>query len=1783
MEQSQRSITASAVASSSASASSRGHQFHPARAAIIDLFNLYLGRSSRQKPDDSAREPPNKTQKRVLALNRELPPPNEQFLLDFEQLHTQFPDQEQLRAVTESVLITLVVQCSNHAPRADFLLFALRSLCSIEYINWDSFLPSLLSSVSTTELSVSQAGQAVPAVSSTGLAQNGMLPSSSTIANSSIFQSLNPTSPLSSVHGIGSPAPLGMEASPSVAMSPVKSSDISGNGPQSSARVNLLIRDSAMSSLRQLCCKIILTGLEFNLKPVTHADIFNHMLSWLVNWDQRQHGVDESDGVKSWRPVKALIEWLHSCLDVIWLLVDEDKCRVPFYELLRSGLQFIENIPDDEALFTLILEIHRRRDMMAMHMQMLDQHLHCPTFGTHRVLSPTIPTVSVEAVANLRYSPITYPSVLGEPLHGEDLANSIQRGSLDWERALRCIRHALRTTPSPDWWKRVLLVASCYRNPAHGPTPGAVFTSSMICEATIDRIVELLKLTNSGNYLFLSFFLLSSDCSTVKLHIFTSRIENVIAQFLKMNCWQEWLVFSDIFYFLVKSGCIDFIDFVDKLVSRLIEGDQHIVRTNHVTWLFAQIIRIELVMNALNTDARNVVVTVETTRKVLSFHREDRSSDPNNPQSILLDYISSCQNLRIWSLNTSTRECLNSEQLQKGKQIDEWWKQASKGDRMLDYMNMDDKSVGMFWVVSYTMAQPASETVVNWLSSAGVSELLTGTNMQSNERLMVMREVSPLPMSLLSGLSMNLCLKLVFQMEDSLFAGQVVPSIAMVETYCRLLLIAPHSLFRSHFSVFLFTLASESIPFLADKFITHLAQRYQSILSKPGVTLLVLEIVNYRLLPLYRYQGKSKTLMYDVTKIVSTLKGKRGDHRVFRLAENLCMNLILSQRDFFSVKREGKGPTEFTETLNRVTIVTLAIIIKTRGIADADHILYLQTMLEQILATSQHTWSKKTLSYFPPLLREALIGRMDKRGLAIKAWQQAETTVINQCTQLISLSADPTYVMTYINHSFPQHRQYLCAGAWILMQGHPENINSGNLARVLREFSPEEVTLNIYTMVDVLLHHIHVELQHGHALQDLLLKTCANLAFFIWTHELLPLDILLLALTDRDDDPHALRIVISLLDRQELQSRVKLFCMNRVRPDHWILSGLFKRLDLPKALGNHLSWKDRKHRYSKMLPVNASSSFKYGYAPDTARYVLDTGYPTFFDDIAARLLPVIPLIVYRLLENDAVDPADRVLAMYSPLLEYHPLRFTFVRDILAYFYGHLPGKLVVRILNVLDLSKIPFSESFPQHISSPNPVICPPPEYFATLLLGLVNNVIPPLNTNSKYGSVGDASNNSGRNPHTKTSAASQSGPTNASEGQKAFYQIQDPGTHTQLVLETAVIELLSLPVAASQIIPSLVQIVVNIQPTLIQSSNGAPNCVGQGSVLPTSPSGGSTDSLGGSRSTPSVSGINTSNFVLRSGYTCQQLSCLLIQACGLLLAQLPPDFHVQLYMEASRIIKECWWLTDSKRSLGELDSAVGYALLDPTWAAQDNTSTAIVNLEANTATMWGEMTGRVKRVVVEVPNESKVVDLTLKGPRDVGHDYRNRGNKEKRRRKGQSNVGVIQKMELWRNTLESQGNIIALLHSFFSNLPQEWLEGTHVIIKHLRPITSVAMLRIAFRIMGPLLPRLANSHTLFNKTLSLLLNTMVDVFGRNSQTSTAVEASEIADLVDFLHHVVHYEGQGGPVQANSKPKAEVLALCGRAAESLRPDLQHLLSHLKPDMNSSIYAATHPKLVQNPP
>lgn len=62
-------------------------------------------------------------------------------------------------------------------------------------------------------------------------------------------------------------------------------------------------------------------------------------------------------------------------------------------------------------------------------------------------------------------------------------------------------------------------------------------------------------------------------------------------------------------------------------------------------------------------------------------------------------------------------------------------------------------------------------------------------------------------------------------------------------------------------------------------------------------------------------------------------------------------------------------------------------------------------------------------------------------------------------------------------------------------------------------------------------------------------------------------------------------VQIHLLERQELQQRVKFYLNNRGRPEHWLYSGAFKRIELQKALGNHLSWKERWYLINSNIPT----------------------------------------------------------------------------------------------------------------------------------------------------------------------------------------------------------------------------------------------------------------------------------------------------------------------------------------------------------------------------------------------------------------------------------------------------------------------------------------------------------------------------------------------------------------------------------------------------------------------
>ncbi len=94
---------------------------------------------------------------------------------------------------------------------------------------------------------------------------------------------------------------------------------------------------------------------------------------------------------------------------------------------------------------------------------------------------------------------------------------------------------------------------------------------------------------------------------------------------------------------------------------------------------------------------------------------------------------------------------------------------------MLDYSMLDEKSMGMVWVLSNTMTQPISEALMTWFKSSGVVDFTLPSNNvgQPGERLSLIHETRPLPIPLLSGLSLHLCIRIVTQIEELIFSGQV--------------------------------------------------------------------------------------------------------------------------------------------------------------------------------------------------------------------------------------------------------------------------------------------------------------------------------------------------------------------------------------------------------------------------------------------------------------------------------------------------------------------------------------------------------------------------------------------------------------------------------------------------------------------------------------------------------------------------------------------------------------------------------------------------------------------------------------------------------------------------------------------------------------------------------------------------------------------------------------------------------------------------------------------------
>ncbi len=99
----------------------------------------------------------------------------------------------------------------------------------------------------------------------------------------------------------------------------------------------------------------------------------------------------------------------------------------------------------------------------------------------------------------------------------QDVATAIPKGSVEWEKAMRCLRQALRASVTTDWWKRVLVLAPRFKKglQSTGPRTGSMyvgqpsleFSAEMTCDAVVERVMELMQPLPTG-YILLCLFIM---------------------------------------------------------------------------------------------------------------------------------------------------------------------------------------------------------------------------------------------------------------------------------------------------------------------------------------------------------------------------------------------------------------------------------------------------------------------------------------------------------------------------------------------------------------------------------------------------------------------------------------------------------------------------------------------------------------------------------------------------------------------------------------------------------------------------------------------------------------------------------------------------------------------------------------------------------------------------------------------------------------------------------------------------------------------------------------------------------------------------------------------------------------------------------------------------------------------------------------------------------------------------------------------------------------------------
>ena len=746
--------------------------------------------------------------------------------------------------------------------------------------------------------------------------------------------------------------------------------------------------------------------------------------------------------------------------------------------------------------------------------------------------------------------------------------------------------------------------------------------SQMLLEAVVLRVKQLVSFTEH-------------KMNTLP----NERLKSLSLEEIYDDWWGEWHRFGFQFYTFVEKEMIDFEGFVCRI-------SQCKITDNGLIWLLSQCLMIERLKEYFMKDI--IENNGWLTSTILSFRNKKHSE-----QAIAIrDTSVDCLIYRIRAIVANKKK--SYEYLVNGivppsihtrtSDLDkrrEWWHSHRSN---IDFYNPGDDQISVCLLSNFS-SQPIAEQLYSFLKKPIQSNQPNQQILSLPGDIKFIGSTKPLSIRLLSCLSIKAHQRLIFQLENHIFKEnqqqqqqqqqnpQQIQQVyaeppGLIETYVRLLCMSPTP---NRFKL-----------------------QNNTRTAKECSLHILIEIINFRLMPLFRFNQATKWLIVDMHESLMNTK----HHQLFNAIENLFIKASLYQTDI-SYFRATVSTIDFGITLNRFFLFSLARTIKVHGVSDfssfSDKIPPLFKRLIQL--TGANTWQSRQ-QWFPDKLKLLLNEEIEKLNNNNNNLYFSTTASIH----IMPVSIDQ--VIQFCNSSSLsgmniEAKYYLPIILSLKKSGRttPNILNNTKIS--LSRLSPKDLSLVTYQFIDFVLdewlqmnpkskNNNQQQQQYiPEILQQNIINECGKwIDEMIWNNNLLSFDRVLLALADRDDDPNSYQLLeYFLITSRYITQYIHLFLQVEINPQTWEEPDFYSKMN----------------RFFQQC--NNPGPYKFGDQPL---------YPIYYGNIPLRFLPILDCLIMRFIETNNIDLLSKVLNSDShrflQLYRYHEAPVTFVKEIFHYYY-----------------------------------------------------------------------------------------------------------------------------------------------------------------------------------------------------------------------------------------------------------------------------------------------------------------------------------------------------------------------------------------------------------------------------------------------------------------------------------------------------------------------------------